>query len=329
MQVDFRIIANGEDVTALMRDRLLGLTVTDEAGTKSDAARIVIDDRDYRVELPETGAKLEIAMGFRGTGLIDMGTFVVDEVTGEGPVDQMTIYAKASDMRGGIRARRTRNWDNVTLNDIVGTIAGRHGLTPAVAPALRGTFYAYIAQTAESDLHFLTRLANDIDATAKPVSGRLVVVKRGAGRDAEGEDIPLVALTRTDLNEWTWKVTGRGRYGKVEANWSEMGSAVVNTVTAGGDEPVLRLRHRYPNEEEARRAAEAALTRSRRASGTIGGSLGGFYGEMLAEGRIDLQGVKPELTGAWSLTRVAHVLDRSGLITSFDAERDNEKEEDA
>ena len=131
---------------------------------------------------------------------------------------------------------------------------------------------------------------------------------------------------RTDLNEWTWKVTGRGRYGTAEAQWSELGNAAVKTVTAGTEEPVLRLRHRYPNEEEARRAAEAALTRSRRASGTIGGSLGGFYGELLAEGRIDLAGVKPELTGEWSLTRVAHVLDRNGIITSFDAERDNEEE---
>lgn len=326
MQVDFQIIANGDDVTALLADRLLSLTITDEAGTKSDGAKIVIDDRGYRVELPETGAVLEIAIGFRETGLIDMGTFVVDEVTGEGPVDQMTIHAKASDMRGGIRARRTRNWDDVTLEDIVATIAGRHGLTPAVAPALRGTFYAYIAQTAESDLHFLTRIAADIDATAKPISGRLVVVERGQGRDAEGNEIPVVTLARTDLNEWTWKVTGRGRYGTVEANWSELGSATVNTVTAGGEEPVLRLRHRYPNEEEAQRAADAALTRSRRASGTIGGSLGGFHGALLAGGRIDLQGVKPELTGEWSLTRVAHALDRNGLITSIDAERDNEEE---
>jgi Bacteriophage probable baseplate hub protein len=325
MQVDFRIIANGDDVTALLADRLLSLTITDEAGMKSDAARITIDDRDYRVALPETGAELEIAIGFRETGLMDMGTFVVDEVTGEGPVDLITIHAKASDMRGGIRARRTQNWDNVTLNDIVATIAGRHGLTPAVAPALRGIFYAYIAQTAESDLHFLSRLATDIDATAKPNSGRLVVVERGQGRDAEGTEIPVVALSRTDLNEWTWKVTGRGRYGTAEATWSEMGSAVVNTVTAGSEEPVLRLRHRYPNEAEAQRAADAALSRSRRASGTIGGSLGGFYGELLAEGKIDVAGIKPELTGEWSLTRVAHVLDRNGLITSFDAERDNEE----
>lgn len=326
MRVDFRIIADGEDVTALIRDRLLSLTVTDEAGENSDTAQIVIDDRDYRVELPETGATLEIAMGHRETGLVDMGTFVVDEVTGQGPVDEMTIKAKAADMRGGIRARKTRNWDDVTLQDVVSTIAGEHGLTPAVAPALRSVFYPYLAQTAESDLHFLSRLAVDLDATAKPASGRLLVVERGAGRDAEGGEIPVVSLGRSDLNEWSWKVTGRGRYGTVEAEWTEMASAEVHTVSAGSEDPVLRLRHRYPNEEEARRAAEAALKRSKRASGKIGGSLGGFYGALLAEGPIELSGVKPELMGRWGLTRVSHTLDRNGLITSFDAERDNEDE---
>lgn len=329
MRVAFQIKADGEDVTALLLDRLLGLTITDEAGTNSDSARIVIDDRHYRVELPETGAELEIAIGFRETGLMDMGTFVVDEITGEGPVDQMTIHAKAADMRGGIRARRTRNWDSVTLQDIAATIAGDHGLSPAVAPALRDRFYAYAAQTAESDLNFLSRLAADLDATAKPANGRLVIVERGAGRDADGEEIPVVRLGRTDLADWSWKVTGRGRYGTVEAEWAELGTAETHTVTAGDQEPVLRLRHRYPNEEEAQRAADAALTRSKRASGRLGGSLGGFYGALLAEGRIELAGIKPELTGEWGLTRVTHVLDRNGLITSFDAERDNEEEEEA
>lgn len=113
----------------------------------------------------------------------------------------------------------------------------------------------------------------------------------------------------------------------MQAEWAELGTAETHTVTAGNEEPALR--HRYPNEEEARRAADAALARSKRASDRLGGSLGGFYGALLAEGRIELTGVKPELTGEWGLTRVTHVLDRNGLITSFDAERDNEEEEEA
>ena len=48
----------------------------------------------------------------------------------------------------------------------------------------------------------------------------------------------------------------------------------------------------------------------------------------MAEAKVDLRDIKPELTGHWLLTRglltrVMHRLDDS-LTTSFEAERDNE-----
>ena len=77
MKVAFQIIADGEDVTANFADRLIGLTVVDEAGNKSDRADIQVDDRDYAVALPETGAKLKISLGFVGD-LVEIGHFVVE-----------------------------------------------------------------------------------------------------------------------------------------------------------------------------------------------------------------------------------------------------------
>lgn len=113
-----------------------------------------------------------------------------------------------------VDGHRQDKQDPLTIRQIsVSNIAGEHGLTPAVAPALCDRLYAYAAQTAESDLNFLSRLAAGLDATAKPASGRLVVVERGTERDADGEEIPMVRLGRIDLADWSWKVTGRGRYG--------------------------------------------------------------------------------------------------------------------
>lgn len=326
MRIDFRITANGDDITPRIADRLIDLTITDEAGMKSDAAELVIDDRDYRVDLPETGAELEIALGFRETGLISMGLYTVDEVTGDGPPDKMVIKAKAADMRSGIKAPRTREWEAVTIDDIVRRIGGEHGFEPAVAGALKGVFYPFIAQTSESDLNLLTRLARKLDATVKPAGGRLVFVEAGAGKTTDGKDMPAIALHRRDLADWSWKVTGRGRYGRVVAEWTDLGAAEVKKITEGDKDPTLKLRHRHASEQEARRAAKGALRRSKRASGTLSGSLGGFRGEMTAEGRIEVSGLKPDLSGLWTLTRVTHRLG-SSLTTSFEAERDNESED--
>ncbi len=130
------------------------------------------------------------------------------------------------------------------------------------------------------------------------------------------------------MKSGSWQVTGRGKYGRVTAEWGERGTATTHKVTEGDKEPELALRHRYPTKTEARSAAKAALTRSRRASGKISIELGGFWGDLMAEAKVDLRGIKPELTGEWLITRVQHRLTDT-LTTSFDAERDNEEKKNA
>ena len=320
MQVDYQIIADGDDITALFKDRLTGLSITDEAGFKSDTTEITIDNRDQRVALPLVGAKLEIALGFKETGLTAMGHYIVDDLAGEIMPETMTISAKAADMLGTIRAPKTRAWEAVTLGDIVGTIAGDHNLKPAISGDLKPAFYSYLAQTSESDLNLLTRLARDLNATVKPAAGHLVFVPRGSGKTASGEDIPPLVIHRTDISRGSWKLTGRGKYGKVTAEWAELGTAVVHRVSAGDKAPELKLRHRYASKAEAVRAAEGALAAGARASGKISLQLGGFYGDLGAGAPIDLRGVLPELVGVWNVTRVEHRLGET-LVTSVDAER--------
>ena len=59
MRPDFKIVANGTDITRLIADRLISLQVTDERGDKSDTAVIEIDNRARLVAVPPTGATLE------------------------------------------------------------------------------------------------------------------------------------------------------------------------------------------------------------------------------------------------------------------------------
>lgn len=320
MHIVYQIIADGQDITAKLQDRLISLNIIDEAGQKSDSAEITIDDRDHLVELPRTGAELNISLGVGG--LTGVGSYVVDEVSGEFAPSTITISAKAANMLGAIRARKTRAWRDVTIEDIIRTIAGEHGLKPKVSDGLKGVAYAYQAQTTESDLNFLTRLAKDLDAVAKPAAGHLLFVARGEGKTASGSDLPVFNIDRTEMASGSWNVTSRGRYGRVTAEWGERGTATAHKVTAGDLDPELALRHRYPTETEAQNAVDAALGRSARASGKISIELAGFRGDLMAEAKVNLSGIKTELTGEWLITRVQHRLSTT-LTTSFAAERDN------
>ncbi|MDF1583908.1 MAG: hypothetical protein P1P78_11420 [Methyloprofundus sp.] len=59
----YKILANQNDITAAIRDRLISLNITDEAGMQSDSITIVLDDRDNIIELPNKGAQLDVFIG--------------------------------------------------------------------------------------------------------------------------------------------------------------------------------------------------------------------------------------------------------------------------
>ncbi len=322
MKIGFRVLSNGSDVTVLIADRLIGITVTDASGETADTAEIEIDDRDYLVTLPAVGAVLQIAMGL-GNELVELGQFVVDEIGGTVGPDTMSIKAKSADMRAAIKSAKTRAWQDVTVADIVAKIAGEHGLAKQISDSLQSVHYTYLAQTSESDLNFLTRIARDLDATCKPAGGALVFVKTGEGKAADGSALPVFTVHRSQMASASWQLTGRGKYGRVVAEWSKRGTGRVVKVTAGNEKPEHILRTRYANQAEAQRAADAALAKSKRNSGTLSVELGGYWGDLMAEGLIDVSGIKPELTGRWLVKTVTHRLS-STLTTSFEAVRDND-----
>jgi len=64
----------------MVRDRLLSLRIEDSVGVESDALEVVLDDRGRVIELPPTGARLDVELGWVEQGLAPMGQFVVDTV---------------------------------------------------------------------------------------------------------------------------------------------------------------------------------------------------------------------------------------------------------
>ncbi len=127
MQPQFRITADGRDVTLLINDRLLSLRTTDKPGLESDEFELRIDARDGAVALPSRGAVLEVHLGYAGQTLNLLGRYTVDEVELSGPPDTLVIRGKASDLRGSGKTIRSGSWEQVTLQRIVADIGARNG----------------------------------------------------------------------------------------------------------------------------------------------------------------------------------------------------------
>lgn len=318
----FRIIVAGEDASAAIGDRLLSITVTDEDGAKADRVEIEVDDARGEVAGPDLEAVLEVSLGFKGQALAFMGRFSVDGVSGQGKPQTMRITATAADLKGDIRSPRTRAFEGKTLRDIVATIAGEAGLKPVVGDSVAGTLWAYLAQTAESNLHFLTRIAATLDATAKPAGGTLLVQRRGEGKTAAGDALTAPDITPDMLSDWSWQRGTRDTYKSVEAEWAKTADGTVNRVKRGSETPLRKLRHVYPTEDEATRAADGALKGAERSAFTFNGDIAGFAPGLLAGATVRLAGFnRTELNGEWQLGTVRHTLGTGGLSTGFKATR--------
>lgn len=318
----FRIIVAGEDVSASVADRLLSLTVTDEDGGRADRIDLELDDRDGRLEFPELEAKLEVSLGFQGGPLAFMGVFAVDGVSGVGPTQGMRISATAADMKSPIRAPQTRAWENKTLADIVKTIAGGAGLRPVIGESVASTHWAYLAQTSESDLHFLTRIAATLDATCKPAGGALIVQARGEGKTAAGDVLTPPSISAQRLSSWSWKLEGREVYRAAQAEWRDTAAGANRKIKVGSGTPLKVLRHTHATEAEANRAAKAALSSATRSAMSISAEIAGFEPGLLAGASTVLTGMqRAELNAEWHIGTVKHLFSSGGLNTSFEAKK--------
>ena len=318
----FQIIAGGVDATANFNDRLLSIEVTDEDGDKADTVSIEIDNRDGRVMMPAKDTRIEVWLGFRGQPLSMMGVYAVDSLSGAGPAHRMTIGATAADLKGPIRAPRTRAWEQTTFGAIVGEIARSAGLTPAVAGPLASRAVTYEAQTAESDLHFLSRLARRLNATAKPAGGHLVVQPRGADETAAGDPMPVLPLTPGMLSSWDWQIDWRDPTDGVAAEYTDADTGERGVVASGAGKTTTRLRHVHASRKDAQEAADAAKRRADQGGLTLSAELAGFQPGALAGARVTLSGFVPaQINGSWAVTRVSHRLGGAALSTTIEARR--------
>lgn len=173
MQPVFKILANNDNVTELIKERLIRLSITDEIGFVSDAATIVIDNHDDQVEVPARGAELEVYLGYDVDALVKMGKFMVDEVELSGPPNQISITARSSDTfeksnLGSIVSPKSRSWHDIAFPDMVAAIAKENKLSPLVSPRLRGLLLTILTRQRKATLHFSIVLRKLLTLTLNP-----------------------------------------------------------------------------------------------------------------------------------------------------------------
>jgi hypothetical protein len=317
----YEITLQGQRISPELGARLQSLRLTDRRGLEADQLDIVLEDHDGRLALPPRGAELHLALGWAGEALVDRGTYIVDEVEHSGAPDALTIRARSADMREDLPGKRSQSWDSLTVSDIITTIAERHDLTPQVATQLAGIRINHIDQTDESDLHFLTRLAERYDAVATIKAGNLLFVAAGQATTASGLEIPPIQLRRQAGDRHRYNAADRDAYTGVKAYWNDTAHARRQEVIAGRDDNAKALRPTYASEEDALAAARAEWQRLQRGEAACSLDLAEGRPDLYPETPVRLQGFKAEIDATpWLITEVTHTLNDSAYTQALEME---------
>jgi phage protein D len=315
---NWRVTLDGQDLTDRLRPLLISLSISEKRGDEADQLDIVLDDSKGIVAIPREGAVLHVQLGWlQGrdvtVGLIDKGSFKVDDVSHSGPPDQITIRARAADFTSEIRNRRSQSWKNTTLGAVLNEVAGRNGLTARIAPAKASIPLPTISQSRESDIAFLRRLGRENDAVATIKDKHLVFAPKGAGQTSTGEPMPSLTIRRRDGDGHNWQRQKRDGQEGVTATWHDKKAAKKQTVTVGNAAGAKRLRKVHQDKASAERAATAERDRLKRAPATFDMKLALGRADLIPEARAKVIGFKDVIDATtWLVSEVTHRLDKAG-----------------
>lgn len=312
-------------LSAGANDRLISLTVTESTNGRSDSATFVLDDRDYKLEVPQKGKIITVSIGYAETGLVQVGEFQVDQIRHkDSQAATFDITANAQKHRDEpIKVRVVRPWDEKTIFKIVNEIAARSGYTAKVDPDVANFFYDHLDQN-EADNHFLQKLAVKHDCYVKYENGQLIFWRRDNTNgvfvvDRGGDEDTGISLTAT--------ISTRTEIEGVAANWLNRDAGEVYKEIAGKESKMMKhLPRTYANKAEAKAAATAEFARLLRGTGKIDSLT--FPGDpgCHAGMKLKLVNFRQELCWVdWIITEVNHQISGSGFTTTIKAEADASK----
>ncbi|MDG6293896.1 phage late control D family protein [Glaesserella parasuis] len=344
-----------KDITTLLSQRLMNLTLTDSRGFEADQLDFTLDDTDGLLELPSRGAILSLGLGWKDEALTFKGEYTVDEVEHSGAPDCVTIRARSADLRGSLMNRHERSFHKTTLGKIVQQIADENQLQAMVGDEYKNLQIKHIDQTDESSISFLTRLAEEHDAIATVKNGRLLFIKSGKSTTASGQKLPEFILTRQDGDSHRFAIAEGDNYKAVKAYWHDTATGKrgeviidentevkkVNKTTKKGkiskkqttviqqnkpvesdNDQIKTLRHTYATQQTALNACKRHFEKLQRGVATFSLNLAEGNAELIPEVTVSVVGFKTEIdSNAWIVTQVTHSLSAdSGFTTAIECE---------
>lgn len=304
----FRVEADGIDRTRELWRCLSSLEYTDAEEDESDTVNITVANSPA-FSIPKRGAELRLWLGWKESSMKYFGAFTINEISGSFRPAEMTISAKSADLTGAASAKEKLDveWENISLASIAAKIAAKHGCE---AKVLTGVHYAHQAQSGESDIAFLRRLAKEAGASLAIKDKTFVIAPYGKAFRAEAQ------ISYKDVISGSWTLQEREKYRAVTAKWWNKDDAVEENVSSGDGKPAYVIKKRFANAAEARNAA--SNYKAKLAKGELELDVTTAGDPALVSGaKVTCAGFTPqELSGRYLAKSVTHSISKSSGWTT-------------
>ena len=302
---DFKIEVNGKDVTENIKKHLVNLIFKDETADESDEITLTFDNLYKR---PKYDDEIKLYLGYKETGLYYCGAFLVQ--TTEKNQNFLRVKATSSNFTVNLKKKHNRSFENLTLKELVKKIAKENSLN--FKCDFEDVFFKHLAQTEESDLNLLNRIAKMYNATFNVKNNTIILKKQNS------ENLPVFEIDRENVNSYSIKYANKTFYKSVKAIYHDTKENKQKEVIFGNGEPQYILQDSFKDENEARKRAEGVLNLLN--AGIVSGILVIDGMNIIAGAKLKLSGFNED-DGEYSIKRVTHNLSGSGYTVRVEFEK--------
>lgn len=303
---DFKVLADGVDITSSLKKYISELTVTDHDKDTADELVITLSKRFKR---PAFGSKLKVYLGWETDaelqylGLFNLSSSTITDNKA------ITLNATAIDYQKTLKERRFESFE-ITLEELIASIADKNGLRTKIN--ITSDRVRLFEQNNESDLAFLNRLAKKYNATFNVKNDTIYFVQ---GK----ENKPSVTINLDECHSSSITESAPTLYKSAKAHYQDTKQNKVVTTEVGSGEPCLWVKGSWHTEEDAIEDITNALKRANQAE--VEGSLTKRWERVFSGSEVVIGGT------SYGVKKVIHSYRSNGAL-SLQLEFNNDLKDD-
>ncbi len=305
---NFKLEANGKDITEIIKANLISLNFDDKEGSKSDEISFSVSGIYAK---PVFGDSLKLWLGY-GEDLYLCGSFSVQTASRDYKNQTTEVRATAVNFASPQKIKKRRSWENTTVFEIARKIAAENKL--AVKTSGQDQNIASVLQNDAGDLDFLYGLCFDYGFIMAVKNNTIVIASKDAKGDEtqtsntpKNESLPKFILNLGELYSLEITEANRNSYGAVIVEWQDIEAGKTKSIKIGSGEQTYKMQIAQPkSDNEAFRQGEAKLNELQK--GGINGRCSLSGANIVAGGKLKFDEVPGLEANEFSIKEVSHRL---------------------